>query len=170
MVHTEGRAEFEISYFACSPENFCGFFLRLCLGICIEKRWGFLVNFFWSPFPTKRSTKTHQKIRGKFGAKFGTKILKIRDTFVLQFFWPSNFHYFLQVDLLLQLSALKWCMSSDIWHLLPARLQRLVGENSVIFCSIPGNLAGISWDFSDPRDEGLNISGQISVHFSLEIS
>ena len=32
------------------------------------------MNFFWLPFPTKRSTKTPQtfgKIREKFGAKFG---------------------------------------------------------------------------------------------------
>ena len=31
------------------------------------------MNLFWSPFPTKRITKTPQKIRGKFGAKFGAK-------------------------------------------------------------------------------------------------
>ena len=31
------------------------------------------MNFFWSPFPTKRSTKNPQTIRGKFGAKFGAK-------------------------------------------------------------------------------------------------
>ena len=37
-------------------------------GFRIEKRRGFLVNFFWSPFPTKRSTKTPQKI---FGTEFG---------------------------------------------------------------------------------------------------
>ena len=57
---------------------------------CIEKWRGFLVNFFWSPFPTKRSTKNPRKIRGKFGAKFGakfgTKFLKIRGTFGLQLF------------------------------------------------------------------------------------
>ena len=34
------------------------------------------MNFFWSPFPTKRSTKTPRKIRGKFGAKFGARILE----------------------------------------------------------------------------------------------
>ena len=31
------------------------------------------MNFLWSPFPTKRSTRTPQKIRGKFGEKFGAK-------------------------------------------------------------------------------------------------
>ena len=49
-------------YFARSPENFCGFLLEFAWEFCIEKGWGFLVNFFWSPFPTKRSTKTPQKI------------------------------------------------------------------------------------------------------------
>ena len=29
------------------------------------------MNFFCSPSPTKRSTKSPRKIRGKFGAKFG---------------------------------------------------------------------------------------------------
>ena len=37
------------------------------------------MNFFKSPFPTKRSTKNPRKIRGgaKFGAKSGTKIQKL---------------------------------------------------------------------------------------------
>ena len=43
---------------------------------------GNLVIFFWSPFPTKRSTKNPRKIRGKFGAKFGAKSgTKIREKF-----------------------------------------------------------------------------------------
>ena len=33
-----------------------------------------MANFYWSPFPTKRSAKTPQEIRGKFGAKFGAKM------------------------------------------------------------------------------------------------
>ena len=46
-------------YFARSPENFCGdFFFEFAWGFCIEKWRGFLVNLFWSPSPTKRSTKT----------------------------------------------------------------------------------------------------------------
>ena len=93
-------------YFARSPERFCEYFLFvLAWEFCIEKWRGFLVNFFWSPFPTKRSTKTPRKIRlkfgktprkirGKFGAKFvvkfGTKIRKLRGTFVLQLFWPKK--------------------------------------------------------------------------------
>ena len=62
---------------------------------CIEKWRVFLVNFFWSPSPTKRSTKSPRKIRGKFGAKFGaksgTKIPKIREAFVraLRARWPK---------------------------------------------------------------------------------
>ena len=71
-------------------KNFVNIFFVLAWEFCIEKWRGFLVNFFWSPFPTKRSTKTPQKIRGKFGAKFGakfgTKIRKIRGTFVLRLF------------------------------------------------------------------------------------
>ena len=73
---------------ACSPETFCESFFVFAREFCIEKRRGFLVNFFWSPFPTKGSTKTPRIILGKFGAKsgakFGTKIRKIRGTFVLQ--------------------------------------------------------------------------------------
>ena len=55
-----------------SPENFCGFFLfESTWEFCIEKWQGFLVNLFCSPFPTKRSTKTPQTFRGKFGANPG---------------------------------------------------------------------------------------------------
>ena len=68
-------------------KNFVNIFFAFAWEFCIEKRWGVLVNFFWSLSPTKRSTKSPQKIRGrfggKFGAKFGTKIRKIRETFVL---------------------------------------------------------------------------------------
>ena len=83
-------------YFASSPEKFCEyFFFVFPWEFCVEKWRGFLVDFFWSPFPTKRSTKTPQKIRGKFGkefgAKSGTKIRKIRGTFVLRLFWPYSF-------------------------------------------------------------------------------
>ena len=58
-------------YFACSPEEFCEFFFVFAWEFCIEKWREFLVNCFWSPSPTKRSTKSPRKIRGKFGAKFG---------------------------------------------------------------------------------------------------
>ena len=47
---------------------------------------GIFGEFFWSPSPTKRSTKTPQTIRGKIGAKFRMKIRKIRETFVLRLF------------------------------------------------------------------------------------
>ena len=50
----------------------------------------FWVNFSGLRFPRKRSTRTPQKNRGKFGAKFGRKIRKIRGTCVLQLFWPKE--------------------------------------------------------------------------------
>ena len=55
-------------YFACSPVNI---FFVFAWEFCIEKRRGLLVNFFWSLFPTKPSTKTPRKIRGTFGAELG---------------------------------------------------------------------------------------------------
>ena len=73
------------------------FFFVFAWEFYIEKRRGFLVNFFWSPSPTKRSTKS---LRGKFGAKFGTRIRKIRETFVLQLFWPIFSRHFLRKFLL----------------------------------------------------------------------
>ena len=45
------------------------FLLEFAWKYCVEKWRGFLVNFFWSPFPTKGSSKTPEKIwreiRGK---------------------------------------------------------------------------------------------------------
>ena len=54
-------------------KNFVNIFFVFAWEFCIEKWRGFLVIFFWSPSPTKRSTKNPQNIRGKFGAKFGAK-------------------------------------------------------------------------------------------------
>ena len=52
-------------YFACSPEKFrdFGFFFFFVFAreFRIEKWRGFLVNNFWSPSPTKRSTKILEK-------------------------------------------------------------------------------------------------------------
>ena len=60
-------------------KQFVNIFFVFAWEFCIEKRRGFLVNFSWSPFPAKRSTKTPRKLRGKFGAKFGEKFgTKIR--------------------------------------------------------------------------------------------
>ena len=71
-------------------KTFVDFLFKFAWEFCIEKWQGFLVNFFWSPFPTKQSTKIPEKSRGKFGAKFGakfgTKIRKIRGIFVLRLF------------------------------------------------------------------------------------
>ena len=69
-------------YFACSPEEFCEYFFRVCLGILHWEMAGISGDFFWSPSPTKRSTKSPRKIQGKFGAKFGAKFgTKIRKNF-----------------------------------------------------------------------------------------
>ena len=52
-------------------KNFVNSFFVFAWEFCIEKWRGFLVNFFWSLSPTKRSTKSPRKIRGKFGANSG---------------------------------------------------------------------------------------------------
>ena len=70
------------------------FFARLP-GILHCKMAGILVNFFWSPFAMKQSTKNPRKIQGRFGAEFGaksgTKIRRNRRTFVLQqLSWPEK--------------------------------------------------------------------------------
>ena len=62
---------FEIVTLPALQKNFVNIFLVFTWEFYIEKWRGFLVNFFWSPSPTKRSTKTPRKFRGKFGAKFG---------------------------------------------------------------------------------------------------
>ena len=62
---------FQNRCFARSPENFCDIFFEFVWKFRFEKWRGSLVNFIWSPFPTKRSTKTPQKIQWKFGAEFG---------------------------------------------------------------------------------------------------
>ena len=73
-------------------KNVVNIFYVFAWEFCIEKWRGFLVNFFWSPFPSTQSTKTPRKIRGKFGEKFGaksgTQIRKIRGTLVLRLFRP----------------------------------------------------------------------------------
>ena len=43
---------------------FVNMFFVFAWEFCIEKWRGFLVNFFWSPFPTKRSTKNPRKFGG----------------------------------------------------------------------------------------------------------
>ena len=60
-----------VTYSACSSEGFCAYFFVFAWEFCIEKWRGFLVIFFWSLSPTKRSTKSPRKIRGKFGANSG---------------------------------------------------------------------------------------------------
>ena len=56
-------------------------------GFGIENLRGFSVNFLWSPFPKKQSTKTPRKIRGFFAEQtLGRKLTKIRGLFVLHLF------------------------------------------------------------------------------------
>ena len=75
-------------------------FLRICPGILHLKNGRFFWwIFFWSLFPTKRSTKTRTKIR------------KIRGTVVLQLFWPKNFVVFARF---LALPAKVWQVN-DHW-------------------------------------------------------
>ena len=62
------------------------FFFVFAWEFCIEKWRGFLVNFFWSPSPTKRSTKSPWKIRGKIRAENS----KNSGNFVLQLLWPNK--------------------------------------------------------------------------------
>ena len=69
--------------------------LRIYLGILHWKMAGFFGEFFLVSVSQETKHKNSWKIRGKFGAKFGAKcgmkIWKIRETFVLQLFWPNNF-------------------------------------------------------------------------------
>ena len=55
-------------------KHFVNLFFVFAWEFCIEKRRGFLVNFFWSPFPTKRSAKTPRKNSGKIRSKIRGKI------------------------------------------------------------------------------------------------
>ena len=50
-------------------KHFVDFFFEFAWEFCIEKWRGFLVNFVWSPSPTKWSTKTPQKIQSKIQGK-----------------------------------------------------------------------------------------------------
>ena len=71
-------------------KSFVNTFVVFVWGFGNEKWQGFLVICLWSPFPGKQSTKHPREMRGEFGGKFGrksgTKIRKIRGTFV-----PENF-------------------------------------------------------------------------------
>ena len=102
-------------------KTFLDFFVRTCLGILHWKWRGFLVIFFWSPSPTKRTTKTPQKNRGKFGAKFGaklgTKIRKIRGTFFLQLVSPKKVGTFSRPLTQKRPFPLDfyWCLNNSHW-------------------------------------------------------
>ena len=86
---------FSSSYFACCPENSCGFSLRSCLGILQVKNGG---DFWWIfsglRFPRNEARKVLKKFgensEQNSGQKFGTRIRKIRGVFVLQLFWPRS--------------------------------------------------------------------------------
>ena len=70
-------------YFTHPPENFCGFIFEFTWEFCIEELRGFLVNFFWSPFPTKRSSNIWGGggIRGKIWSKIRDEHLKNSGSF-----------------------------------------------------------------------------------------
>ena len=70
-----------ICYFASCPERCCDYFFRICLGFSHRKMAGIFGVFLGSPFPTKRNTKTPQKLRGNFQAKFGAKTPKSPEKF-----------------------------------------------------------------------------------------
>ena len=76
--------------FARSPENFCGFCLRSCLGILHWNMAGISGEFFWPPFPTKRSTKLLKNSGQNSGQNSWWQFEKNRATFVLQSFWPKE--------------------------------------------------------------------------------
>ena len=76
-------------------KHFVDFFLEFAWEFCIEKWRGIFVKFFLVSVSHKmKHENSLKKIRGKFGAKFGakfgTKNRKIRETFVLQLFWPKT--------------------------------------------------------------------------------
>ena len=111
-------------YFASSPENFVNIFFVFAWEFCIEKWRGFLVNFFWSPFPTKRSTKTPQKFgensERNSGRNPGQKFEKFGELSFCDFSDLNNFH--------------KDCASPDIerhGNLSPHHRPKIAGFSSV---------------------------------------
>ena len=54
-------------------KNFVNIFFVFAWEICLNRWRGFLVNFFWSPSPTKRSTKSPRKTRENSGQNSGRK-------------------------------------------------------------------------------------------------
>ena len=72
-----------------------------------------------------------------------------------------------QIARRLDLESLAIWASNVVQSILPACLQKLVGE---LFYfgegNLVGSLVGILWDFSDPQNQGSKISGKISEHFS----
>ena len=82
-----------LHYFACFPEQFCEYIFRVHLGILHWQMAGIFGEFFRLSVSheTKheKSSKNSGKIQSKIRVKFGTKIRKIRETFVLQLFWPN---------------------------------------------------------------------------------
>ena len=71
----QSRLKFSISLTLPTLQiNFVNNYFVFAWGFCIEKCRGFSVNFFWSPFPMKRSTKTPQIKSGKIRSKILGKI------------------------------------------------------------------------------------------------
>ena len=66
-------------YFACSSENFCGCFLRICLGIWYWRMAEIFGEFLWSPLLKKQSTKSPRKFRGNLRAFFRARNVRKRE-------------------------------------------------------------------------------------------
>ena len=62
-----------INYFASSPETFCEYFFRSCLGILHWKMAGIFGEFVLVSVSHETKHGNSSKIRGKFGEKFGAK-------------------------------------------------------------------------------------------------
>ena len=65
-------------------KTFVDFFFEFAWAFCIETWRGNSGEFFLVSVSSKMKHENSSKNRGKFGAKFGTKIRKIRGTFILQ--------------------------------------------------------------------------------------
>ena len=65
-------------------------FIVFAWEFCIENCGDSWLIFSGLRFPRNEARKLLKKFGAKFGAKFGTIIRKIRETFVLQLFWPND--------------------------------------------------------------------------------
>ena len=86
-------------YFARSPETFCEYFFRICLGILHWKMAGIFGEFFLVSVSHEtrheKSSKNSGKIRSKIrGKNSGRKFEKFGKLSFCNFFWPNSFIWF----------------------------------------------------------------------------